>query len=387
MPNLILLSGWSVFFIVLCVIIAFFILVKSIPMSDETKRKYERYKQGLLADDDDLGMVDTTTKVNEHPSTFRLSSAKYGDYDFFVNSAFPNRKRILDESIAIVKNTKKIDILISRYNTIIEVSQWIREAQREGFPVSLSSTNNNFDDDLNWLINENIVRIARSYYETYLSEIYKLKTSKAIDNRTVSIFPTLEKCKGFLKSHPTKSTYENIIDNLHFLVEENFSSRSLSLPPSKKNNYRYSLLASCTAKIKKLRKTIKPPFSLKYNVKARIISINQHIDIIRNTLDLSEIKTSFKIILQHYKVLASLNAQILIDFFDDDDFVNNFYQMINDNLVRISIEYCSEMHRDDETQCFVQECIDFVKKAPNIGNTLSKLETLIGSESYQTISI
>lgn len=381
LPTLISLSGGGIFVIALCVVIAFFILIKSIPLDEEDKKKFNRYKQGLPAYDDENIIEATHNIVSRSALIINPATSKFGDLDFFVNSAFPNRQRIMQDSIAIINNTKNIDVLISRYDTLVDACQWIKEAKEHGFPVILSSTNNDFDSDLNWLINENLARLAKENYEKYLVEIYRLKTSRAIDNRTIAIFSILDKCKDFLKPHTSVETYQSIIENFHFLVEENYSTRVLGFPSSGGAKFLKKKGSSSRSMIKSLRKKINPPFFLKFNLKRRIEAIYSHISIIRTTLSLFDIKESSSTVYHHFKILKTFNAQNRIDFFDDDDFVNNFNQMINDNLVRISIDFCQKENDIIGSDRFIQSCIDYAKKAPNIGNTLSKLEGLIRSES------
>ena len=168
-------------------------------------------------------------------------------------------------------------------------------------------------------------------------------------------------------------TYERD-DDAHFQVE---NTHFVLFPSPLSGDNPCVSKVSEPAKIRKLRKTVKSPFSLNLNLINRARYAEVHIRKIRTAANLSEIKESFGIVSRHYNVLKAQNRLNLIDFFDDNDFFNCFYQMINNHLVRISIEYASGERDDISVNEYISSCADFAKKAPNIGNTLNKLEGLM----------
>ncbi|MDD4820283.1 MAG: hypothetical protein PHD21_05565 [Flavobacteriales bacterium] len=140
---------------------------------------------------------------------------------------FPRRKQILEESMALIQNSNNINVLVGRYNDVVENYNWIIERKNEGMPVIFNEESCGFISSLNRAMNFHIIRVAKYMYDKKKQEIGSLKTKKAKENRCVELFELIEKCKKSLKNNENKDEAILDLDNVHYKIEELYSKISM----------------------------------------------------------------------------------------------------------------------------------------------------------------
>jgi hypothetical protein len=94
---------------------------------------------------------------------------------------FPRHKRILEDSISLIKSTQNLSTLINRHEIAQEEYSWIKSQMNAGVPIYFKS-NGYFPAELKEYANVNIVRIADAEYAKYAAKKGTLKTDKAKEN-------------------------------------------------------------------------------------------------------------------------------------------------------------------------------------------------------------
>ncbi|MPN30871.1 hypothetical protein SDC9_178342 [bioreactor metagenome] len=106
---------------------------------------------------------------------------------------FPSHKRILEDSINLIKSTKNLNTLLTRHEIAQEEYSWIKSQMNAGVPIFFKS-NRYFPDELREYANVNIVRIADAEYVKYAAKKKTLKTDKAKDNLHDKYTNVLNEC-------------------------------------------------------------------------------------------------------------------------------------------------------------------------------------------------
>lgn len=185
---------WFLVIFIICAFLLFFFAIRA-----DNKRK---------------GGVGTKTYVNIHDKTI-------------LQTEFPRRKQMLEESVRLIQETSNIETLVSRYEVALEHYHWIMEQKSKGLPLFFESEDEGFESALNRINNYHIVRIAMEVFINYKKKMYGLKTVKAKDSNTAKMFEHINKSIELLKDHSNRDDSLKKLNRLHNNIEDFYSKISL----------------------------------------------------------------------------------------------------------------------------------------------------------------
>lgn len=222
LSGLILSSGWSIFFIVLCVLIALFMLVKSIPRSIKAPVQDEQATT--------VTPIQVSKKNDDHikkqtmvkPPSINFTNLYYGSFGKEISETM---EYVFEKSIGVIQTTTEITELMEEYDMVLDIYDWTCYAKTRGLTISISE-GNDFITEINTATNENIIRIANHAYSNYISSLEKIYIQQAVDNHAILLFRLLDECQNALRPL-NREYYCGMIKNLHFLAEETYSRKSI----------------------------------------------------------------------------------------------------------------------------------------------------------------
>lgn len=222
-------SGWTIFFIAFAFLVAIFIMVKSLPIGKKKNTNPEISEQNCsntsnMVSDAQASNNSETSKLtvqnkNYSNETLALYNGNFGE--MITNVML----RSFEKAIEIVRSTMDIKELTRSYDLLLDIYDWIGYAEKRGIPIPIT-VENDFLSDLNKLSNENIIRIANHAYSNYINSIEKIVLQQAVDNHAILLFGILDDCKAVLKPFNI-AIFTDMLNNLHFLAEETYSSKSM----------------------------------------------------------------------------------------------------------------------------------------------------------------
>ncbi|MGI6572912.1 MAG: hypothetical protein ACOX19_05775 [Fermentimonas sp.] len=136
-----------------------------------------------------------------------------------LTPTFESHRRILEDSVNIVRKTNNLKTLLSRYEDILDSYNWITLAIDAGYPAKFEAEAEGFESSVNRWTNTNIERIANYRYDVEMRKIHDLKTKISKRNRTEKLIKELNEMIDSLKPHSNrqevKSNILNIVERIN----------------------------------------------------------------------------------------------------------------------------------------------------------------------------
>lgn len=137
-----------------------------------------------------------------------------------LQSTLNRHTQIIQESLNIIYNSKNIETIKSRYDTIVEHYNYSMEYKKAGYDVNLPF---NFLSDLRNEYNKRLVEISKIKTYEYNLKYNSLKTEKAKDNHTKKIYNELENIESSLIYSANSSKVKNDLNDLRNKIEDIYS--------------------------------------------------------------------------------------------------------------------------------------------------------------------
>lgn len=137
-----------------------------------------------------------------------------------LESTLKRHSQIINESLRIIRNTKNIETIESRYIDIIHNYNMSLDYKKLGYSVNLQE---NFLQDFNDEFNRNIYRVAKIKVKEFSLKIKSLKTDKAKDNATKKIFTFIQEVDILLRDSKNKNEALASIQKLKDKIEDIYS--------------------------------------------------------------------------------------------------------------------------------------------------------------------
>ena len=127
---------------------------------------------------------------------------------------YPNRKRILEDSIHLIKNTENIETFSHWLSELKTQYYWIQRQRSKGIKVD-DKYNDNYIINIYRISNINLLRIANAYHDKYIMSLNEGKQSKTKKERTVqALFQCIDNLQDYDDKDSCKMKIESLIDDV-----------------------------------------------------------------------------------------------------------------------------------------------------------------------------
>lgn len=202
-------AAWALIPIMLLFVIAIILEVST------NKKKKGKYGENQRNKRQQTYQKGKNTKPQLYANLSKLATMEY---------EFPRHEQVLRESAKIIETTNNLETLLGRYKDAMNEWEWIEQRINEGIPIHVSVNDKDFPSMLKRGTNENILRVAETYYTETISHCNQLKTEKGKQNKLTTVFDFVERCKYELKENENRRTIELELDEIYYHVENNISN-------------------------------------------------------------------------------------------------------------------------------------------------------------------